>query len=428
MRAVSATPQRSGWLRTAVPAAKFAPVTTSLKTDALIIGGGITGLNAALRLLELGTAPVVVEAETIGFGASGRNGGQVIPGLKQDPDELIDIFGEKQGEGIIQFAGEAADNTFALIDRYKLDCAAEQNGWLQPALDESTLRLAVSRADSWAAATGARVSSLNRGEMASRTGTDFYVGGWIDYRGGQLQPLSYTRELARVACENGASLFERSPVAELRRNGVWTAEINGYTVTANSVLLCTNAYGELVPQLLRSLVQGSSIMCATAPLDDDLLKTVIPSKLPISDARRLMNYLRLDPDGRFMIGARGSFSLNEPQSYFAWLRKRALQIFPQLRGVKWEDSWGGLFALTADFLPHIHQIKPDLFALLGCNGRGVAILSQLGRVLAEFSKTRDPDVSPLPVTPVKPIPMHSLRRPGLEAILLWYRMLDALKV
>jgi sarcosine oxidase len=408
----------------------FQKLKNSHTAEIVIVGGGYAGLNAAIRSAELGKKVTVLDSAQIGFGASGRNGGQVIPGLKHDPKELIQIFGQGRGEKVIQFGGGTADRTFDLIRKYDMRCNAEQKGWLQPALDNSTLKLAAERAQSWARATNAEVTILDRTEIASLTGTDFYCGGWIDHRGGQLQPLSYARELARVAGNLGASIFTDSHVSGLRKAGTgWVVTSNDQEVTAKSVLICTNAYaGALLPDLSQSLIPGSSIMCSTKPLPEDLLSSIIPSGLPISDARRLMNYIRLDPEGRFMIGARGSFSLNEPERYFRWLRSSAVKIFPRLRDIEWEDSWGGLFALTPDFLPHINKLDEGLFSVLGCNGRGVAMLSQLGSCLADLVITKDHDVSPLPVTPPASVPLHSLRRPALEAAVMWYRAMDALRL
>jgi glycine/D-amino acid oxidase-like deaminating enzyme len=138
--------------------------------------------------------------------------------------------------------------------------------------------------------------------------------------------------------------------------------------------VCTNGYTDrLLPRLRRSYVAASSIICATAPLPATLRQQIMPSGMPISDARRLLDYMSFDPAGRFMIGARGAFGLHEPESYFARLRRTAECIFPALRGVTWEDCWGGRFALTADHLPHLHNPAPGLYAVIGCNGRGGAV-------------------------------------------------------
>jgi glycine/D-amino acid oxidase-like deaminating enzyme len=160
-----------------------------------------------------------------------------------------------------------------------------------------------------------------------------------------------------------------------------------------------------------------------------LKRSIMPSRLPISDARRLLIYARFDAQGRFLIGARGSFGLHEPESYFRRLRGTAAKIFPQLRDARWEDSWGGNFALTLDHLPHIHNPTAGLYAAAGCNGRGVAMLSQIGRLIADLAAGNTAQTeSPIPVTPIASIPFHPLRRPGLELATLWYRTSDKLGI
>ncbi|MFG3594618.1 NAD(P)/FAD-dependent oxidoreductase [Bradyrhizobium sp. RDI18] len=393
----------------------------------IIVGAGYTGLNAALRLNELGQQAVVLESQDAGFGASGRNGGQVIPGLKYDPEELLRMFGEPRGARLVDFTGKAAERTFDVIERYQMRCDAQRSGWLQPAVDEATIETVTRRATSWQAVSGVPIRLLNEIQIRAATGTGFYKAGWIDPRGGQLQPLSYARELVRVTVAGGAKVFAHSPVTDLaRRDNQWEATVNGYVVRAPFALVCTNAYsGRLVPGLERSIIPASSIICATKPLPDALQRSIMPERLPISDARRLMNYMRFDAAGRFLIGARGSFGLHEPERYFRRLRETAVRIFRQLDGVEWEDAWGGRVALTVDHVPHLHNPQLGLFVALGCNGRGVAMLSQLGRVLADLIGGLPQDEAPLPVEGIRPIPLHAFRRPGLEAVTLWYRTLDA---
>jgi glycine/D-amino acid oxidase-like deaminating enzyme len=281
----------------------------------------------------------------------------------------------------------------------------------------------------WKEFAGVQTTTLDAVQTKAATGTSFYMGGWIDPRGGQLQPLAYVRELARVAMSRGVQVFRNSAASRLvRREGRWHISVNGETVRAQSILVCTNGYTNgLIPSLCRSYIAASSILCATGPLPPAIRKEIMPAGVPISDARRLINYMQFDADGRFMIGARGSFGLHEPESYFEGLRTTAERIFPALKGVRWEDAWGGRFALTADHLPHIHNPEPGLFAVLGCNGRGVAMNSQLGRLVADVRIGEiAADHCPLPISPIAPIPLHAFRRIAVEAAALWYRTLDRL--
>ncbi len=417
----------SGWEATAVPAPATTALNADVRTKVAIIGAGYTGLAAALALAAQGGEPVVLEAGSVGFGASGRNGGQVIPGLKYDPDTLATMVPPDRAAALVAFAGSTATRTFELVRKYQLRCEAADDGWIQPAHSARQLRTVTERARQWQRHCGIEPTFLDGAAVKRLVGTDVYRGGWIDPRGGQLQPLSYARELARVAMAAGARIHTGSRVSAMVRDGErWRLAVNGHTVSADKVIVATNAYADgLVPGLAPSIIVANSIQTSTEPLPASLRREVLPAGLPVSDARRLLVYFRFDPAGRFVIGARGSFGAHQPESYFARLRRRAIEMFPALSDVRWDATWGGPFALTLDHLPHIHVPAPGLFASLGCNGRGVALASQLGGLLADLCNGAPAESLPLPVTAVSPIPLHFLRRPALEGAALWFRVLDA---
>lgn len=419
---------RSLWRATAAPAPDASPVAAGGRADAIVVGAGFTGLGAALRLAERGRAPVVLEAGDPGFGASGRTGGQVIPGLKYDPADLVRLFGDWRGEAMARFAGSAADATFDLIRRHGIDCAAAQCGWIQAAASAHACDLLHGRARQWADLAGTAVTLLDAAEVLRRTGAHGYRGGWVDPRGGMVQPLSYARGLARAAQSAGARVHGASAVTGLARTGdAWRVSVNGVELSSETVILATNAYtDDLWPGLKQSVVPATSVQIATEPLSPDLRDAVLPDGMPVSDSQRLLNYFRLDAAGRFVIGGRGAFSRARPQAerHFARLRRVALRRYPVLRGVEWTYRWAGSVALTQDKLPHLHRLAPGLFAALGLNGRGVAMSTQLGRLVADLACGADEDEIPMPVSGLRPIPLHALRRPGLEAIAIWYRILD----
>lgn len=420
------TPQRSAWLRTAPAAPLTGALQGKLSTQVLVIGGGIAALNCAIRCAELGQDVVLIEAQAIGFGASGRSGGQLIPGLKHDPATLVKMLGEDAGARLARFAGDAPDETFRLIARYGIECDAQQKGWLQPATDAANMKTVVARAKAWASFTGQPFPTLGPDEIKALTGTDAYVGGWMDPRGGQVQPLSYTRCLAHLAVSLGVKLYSESRATETaRHDGRWKVSANGHEIRADKLMIFTNGYGMGMGEpYSRAFIPASSIIVSTQPLPPAIRREVLPSGLPTSDARRLLNYYRFDPEGRFMIGSRGSFGLHEPQGGFDTLRRTAVQLFPALQGATWEDAWGGFFALTTDFLPHVHMPAENAWTLLGCNGRGMAMMSVGARAVAELALSGDTQACPLPVTPMPRIPLHGFRRPALEAATLWYRVRD----
>lgn len=413
----------SVWEETAVAAPATSPLANDTACDVVVVGAGYTGLNAALGLAEAGRSVIVLDVAEIGQGASGRNGGQVVPGLKHDPDTLLEM--DASGR-LLDFAAGCADELFAFIGQRQLNCDAARSGWLQPATTEAQLRVVSGRAEQWRRSKGVEARIVGSGDVRRLTGTDVYVGGWIDPRGGSLQPLSYVRELARVAIGSGVRLHTGTAVRGIRKTAErWEVEAGARTVTARQVVIATNGgSGGLVPGVAQSFFPAHSIQIATAPLAAHLRETVLPSGLPVSDARRLLKYFRLDRDGRFIIGGRGSFGANEAGTHFDGLRDVAIRMFPALRNVHWTYRWAGKIALTLDHLPHIHNPEPGLYVALGYNGRGVAMASRTGVLLADLCIGKPRDESPLPVMPVARIPLHAFRRPAMEAAVAWYRLLD----
>jgi glycine/D-amino acid oxidase-like deaminating enzyme len=417
---------RSLWSATAEePAPPAPPLQGAAKADIAIVGGGFTGLSAALHLAEQGVDAMVLEAEEPGFGASGRNGGQVIPGLKYDPDELIQMFGPERGERLAEIVGGAADFAFGLIERHGISCAPVRQGWIQGVHAESKLDSAKRRAEQWAR-RGAPVRILSRAETAELTGTERYCGGLLDGRGGMIQPLSYARGLARAALERGARIHGRSPALSLTR-GVkgWRVGTPEGAVLADRVLIATNGYtGDLWPGLKRSLVPVNSFQVASRPLTDNLRSAILPGGQPVSDTRRLLRYFRLDPDGRLLMGGRGASSGDDRSSLYERLRRAARWLFPQLNGLEWEFFWSGKVALTADHLPHIHEPAPGILAALGYNGRGVAMASRMGKLVADHLAGAPPEALGFPITRIRPLPFWSLRQPAVSALIGWYRLRD----
>jgi glycine/D-amino acid oxidase-like deaminating enzyme len=410
---------------TAEPAPPTPPLDGEVKADVVVIGGGYTGLSAALHLAQAGTRTVLLEAHEPGWGASGRNGGQVIPGLKFDPDEIEAAFGAERGRRIVEIAGGAADFTFALIKQHGIRCTPERRGWIQGAHARSRLPLLRARAEQWSR-RGADVRLLDAAGMAELTGSTTYVGGVLDRRGGALQPLSYARGLAQAALTAGAAIHGGSPaLAILRQGTAWRVTAPAGAVTAETVLICTNGYtGNLWPGLKQSLVPVNSFQVATRPLSDNIRRSVLPEGLPVSDTRRLLRYFRLDPSGRLLMGGRGSTDDASGSTGFKRLRRLVASMFPQIGMAEWDFAWSGKVALTADHLPHIHEPAPGIKIGLGYNGRGVAMASRMGKLLADRTLGAPADEFGFPVTSIRPLPFWSLRQPVLSMLIGWYRLRD----
>jgi glycine/D-amino acid oxidase-like deaminating enzyme len=250
-----------------------------------VIGAGYAGLSTALHLAKRGTNVLVLEAREPGWGASGRNGGQVIPGLKYDPDELMEKAGPENGPRLVDFAGRTADIVFDLIQKHGMDVPHTRQGWIQGAHSPASVELVRKRAEQWSK-RGADAEFLDKNEMERRLGTRQYEAGWLDRRGGAIQPLAYARGLTKAAIAAGSRICGDSPVVELRREGGrWIARTtHGPNVTAERVVVCTNGYsGQLIPKLRQTIIAPNSFQVATVPLSDNLRKSILPYGQVTSD-------------------------------------------------------------------------------------------------------------------------------------------------
>jgi glycine/D-amino acid oxidase-like deaminating enzyme len=415
------------WEETAVAPPMVLPLDGAHTASVLVIGAGYLGLSAALHLAQAGADVIVVDAEVPGWGASGRNGGQVIPGLKYDPSELEAMFGRERGERIWRFAGATADFVFDLVARHGLACGARRATWIQGVHSEKAAARARRRVGDWTT-RGAPVEYLNREQVAAVAGTDIYIGGFADRRAGALQPLSYVRELARVALAAGARVHARARVVALEgdRSGWRAVTARGATVRADTVLIATNAYADgLVPGLAQSIVALNSLQIATTPIPPPLRRTLLPNGETFSDTRRVIRYWRLDDGGRLLLGGRGPY--REPEAERDWdhLARDVRTHFPALRDIPFTHRWGGRVAVHVDYLPRLHRPQPQLLIAVGCQGRGIAWQTAMGAELARVAMDANYDPV-LPFSPVRPIPFHPLKALGVASAIAAYRALDRL--
>ena len=415
---------RSLWSATCEePSPHAPPLEGEVEVDAAVVGGGITGCSAALALAEAGARVAVLEAHGIGWGASGRNGGQVIPGVKLDPSELAARFGEERGAALARAVGGSADAVFDRVERHQIRCAPVRAGWIQAAHAPAALSRVLRRAEEWRA-TDAPVEVLDAGELARRTGAVGYCGGWRDGRAGTLHPLAFVRGMARAARGAGAALHGASPVTRLSRSdGGWLLETaNGGRVHARAVVAGTDGYTDaLLDGLRRTLLLVQSIQVATEPLPPEARGAVLPGGECVSETRRLAFYFRRSPDGRVVFGGRGAVGEAESPALFAALSAALGRTLPAAAALPVDHRWSGQVALTLDGLPRVHEPEPGLFVGLGYNGRGVAMATLMGTWLA--ARLHAGTEAPLPASRVAPIPWHGMRKPVIAAgiALAWAR-------
>ena len=418
---------RSLWADTAHPAPDRPALAGNVTADCVVIGAGFTGLSAALHLAEAGRDVVLLDAHAPGWGASGRNGGQVNPGLKDGPGALVRRFGADLGGRMTRLSGGAADLVFGLIAKHGIACDAARVGWIRAAHTRKALGTLRAVAAEWRA-TGAPVDDLDAAEMERLLGTSGYVGGIVDRRGGNLHPLNYALGLADAAERAGARIHGGTPVTGIEPavDRVTVRTPHGQ-VSARCALVCTNAYtGNLADPLGRTVVPVTSVQVATAPLSGNVAASILPQGHAPSDTRRLLLYFRKDAAGRFIIGGRGAMADRDVRMRQQALREAALRLYPQLDGAEWTHAWGGSVAITRDHLPGLHLLAPGVMAGLGYNGRGVGMATVMGRVLARWACGEVPESLDFPVTPARPIPFHRLRQVAIGSTVAAYRVLDRL--
>jgi glycine/D-amino acid oxidase-like deaminating enzyme len=411
---------------TAPPAPPTPPLDGRVRADIAIVGGGITGLSTALHAAEAGATVVVLEAEHPGFGASGRNGGQVNPGLKPDPDTVERDFGLDLGGRMNALAGAAPGLVFDLIHRHSIACEARRNGTLRAAVrprHADSIRVTVEQL----ARRGAPVEYLERGAISSLTGTGRYVGAMLDRRGGDLNPLAYARGLARAAIGAGALIHGGTQVSDLRRESDgWHLKCASGSVVSSHVVLATNGYTDhLWQRLRRTIVPLFGAIAASDPIPEAVSRAVMPSRAVLYESGAITVYYRMDSDRRLLIGGRGPMREIDSTDAISYLTDYARELWPILDGLRWTHAWGGRLAMTRDHYPHVHEPERGVLVCLGYNGRGVAMATAMGAQLAR--RIVRPELSfDMPVTDVKTIAMHPFWPAGVKAAILYGRAKDFL--
>jgi glycine/D-amino acid oxidase-like deaminating enzyme len=411
---------------TAENAADFAALASELSADVCVVGGGITGLSTALHAAERGLKVVLLEARQPGFGASGRNGGQVNPGLKFDPDTIERKFGSDLGTRMVKLSGGAPQYVFDLVKRLNIRCEARQQGTLRAAVGENHAAM-VRETARQLASRGAPVEVLEREAIAKATGTTRYALALLDKRGGDLNPLSYARGLALAAAQAGATLHGKTRARALERRGSqWRILTDGGAVTASHVVLATNGYtDDLWPALRRSVVPVFGALMASEPLPESAAGLILPGRSVLYESGQITVYYRVDGGNRLLFGGRGPMHEVTQRGEVLPLRRYALKLWPALAAVNWQHVWGGRLCMTSDHYPHVHEPAPGILACLGYNGRGVAMGTVMGAQLARRIASPEAGLD-MPLSPIRTIPLHVFWRWGVRAAILRGRLLDAL--
>ena len=360
------------------------PVTAELpqKVDVAIIGSGYTGLNAARVLAKNGAAVAVLERETIGWGASSRNGGMTTPGLKQKTANVMKWYGKEKGREFWQITLDAIDLIENIVTEEEIDCDWQRNGYVALAYKASHFEQMQQSVAWFKSELDYSLQVVGPDDLSSEIGTAVFYGGLADDNGAGIQPAKYVFGLARAAARHGAVLCEGAGVTNLSHNSgpsPFTLQTKQGVIEAGEVVVATNGYtNKLIPGLKPKIFPVGSYCIVTEPLTPELQSRLSPKGRMYYDSKRFLNYFRLTPDGRMLWGGRNNLSTDLDLGKSATtLRAQMVHTFPQLRDIPITHSWTGQLGLTFDLMPHIGRMNGIHYAL-GYGGHGLSMASYLG--------------------------------------------------
>lgn len=419
------------WAATARPARPCPALAGDAQADVVVVGAGYTGLSAALHLAEAGMAPLVIEAEQPGWGASGRNGGVVSSKFRLSFSDIAARHGTAVAARMHALGHEAVDLVGDLVAAHDIaDARFVLTGRVKAAHNAAALAGAVAEAEWQRRELGDRTATvLSAAEVAAETGSAAFVGGVRETGSGGLHPLNYLRGLVDAVDRRGVRIHGGTPALAIRREGAGVlVETPSGTVRARQAVLATNGYSWRSPAtdaLRRRIVPFRSAIIATEPLGHNLAAAVMPSRRTYGETRRMMRWFRM-VDDRVVFGGRGAFGKDDSTAAFRALERAMIGIFPMLEGVSVAHRWSGLVAMTMDAVPHVGRLDDRILFAAGYNGAGVAMASLMGRYLARFAKGENPDMGLLDANRLAPVPFHPLREPAVRLVAGWYQFLDTI--
>lgn len=385
------------WQDSCAEAVQAVTLSGDHSADLVVIGGGFTGCAAALEAVQAGARVIVLEAEVVGHGGSGRNVGLVNAGLWLPPDQVEQVMGQKPGARLNAALADGPGQVFDLVERFDIRCEATRAGTLHCAHAPKGMDDLRDRHQQQVA-RDAPVSLLEAGAARDRLGSDRIHGALHDARAGTVQPMGYVRGLARAAAGLGAVVAEGAPVTAIRRDGTgWQVDFNGGQVRAGALLLATNAYHQPAKGAqLPPLTPVHFFQLATAPLSSNVAGSILPQGEGAWDTGLVMTSYRKDAAGRLILGAMG-----RPDAvglHRAWARRAMARLFPQVGDADLTHFWSGRIGMSADKIPKVLRIAPGGLAVFGYSGRGIAPGTVLGRACARALLSGDE--SGLPLDPV----------------------------
>ena len=393
------------------------------RCDVVVIGGGFTGIAAALACAEKGFSVILLEAETIGFGASGRNGGQLIPGLRWSMREMEAEFGAARAKAIFDVAWGARDLVWGRVARHKIDCDLT-SGHLEAAYKPAHLDDMAAEAE-LLETLGYKTAILDRAGLAEHIRADGYHGGLYDPQGGHFHPLNYVLGLAAAAEDAGVRIFENSRVAEVIDQGAVTVRTAQGSVRATHAILATDAWMDDIDRTLGGFtIPIMNYNVATAPIPN--ADALLPSNAAVADSRFVLNYFRLSADKRLRFGGGAKYVQTPPADIGAFVRRHIVEVFPQLATTPIDYQWGGAVSVSMNRLPILGR-RGNVFHAFGFSGHGALVTTLAGELIAEALAGTASRFDVMVSLPKRPFPGGKwMRRPLATLGLLWYALKDRL--
>ncbi len=414
----------------------FPPLKENSEADIAILGGGFAGLSAAIECADRGYSVILLEAEHVGWGASGRNGGQICSGYGADMKDIQSWIGREEAKKLWTINEEAKSLIQKRLQRFQISCGYAKGNFIA-ATKSRHMKDLETMAQSWVHEYGYdAIHMVPRQDVGRHVFTDRYVGGLHDPEAAHLNPLQYCVGLARAAASLGIKIFEKSAVTKidpgsLRAGTAPCLHTAQGSVKARAVLLCGNAHlGRLHPYLRSKIMPVGTYVAATEPLTEEQARTLLPQNDAVNDCRYVLDYYRLSEDNRLIFGGGVSYSTQAPSNIARSMKRCMLRVFPHLKEIRMENAWGGYVAITQERMPHLGRLPGDagsVYFAHGFSGHGVALTGIAGQILAQALSgelERLDLFSKVPITPFPGGPL--LRMPALVLGGLYYRLRDLL--
>ncbi len=397
-----------------------------VETDICVIGGGYSGLSTAIHLAEKGYKVTLVEGAQIGWGASGRNGGQVVNGLNAGLDVIQRRFGDDAARFVGGMVQEGAGVIYRLIEQYGIDCDLKR-GNIYAAYTPGHMRELEAKKRLWESFGMRDHEMLDKAAFRAAVGSDVYEGGMADKSGGHLHPLNLALGEARALESLGGTIYELSPVTRVDQTAdKATIYTEKGEVRARIAVACGNAYlGKVIPELTSRVLPASTQIIATEPLDPELAQSLIPSGMCVEDIRYILDYYRLSADNRMLFGGGTIYGGTDPSDIVAKIRPNMTKVFPALAKVKIDYAWSGNFAISFTRVPQMGRLGKNLYFAHGYSGHGVTGTHLFGKILAEAIDGDQGRFDTFAAMPWYPFPGGRMFRAQYSTIgSWWYIMKD----